>query len=90
MLLGNQALFVVLNSTWGNQLVGSKIFLIRLQTGVKLDHDADVFSQPLVSLTGELWSDTKQDKKQDVLKARFLQNKPVVCVSSETAETYLK
>lgn len=49
--------------TWGNQLVGSQILLVRLQAGIELDHYTDVFSQPLICLSGEFGSDTTQRQK---------------------------
>ena len=49
--------------TWGNQLVGRQILLVRLQAGIELDHYTDVFSQPLICLSGEFGHDTTQREK---------------------------
>lgn len=55
--------------TWGNQLVGSQILLVRLQAGVELDHDTDVFSQPLVRLSGKFGSDATSRQRAKGLEA---------------------
>lgn len=44
---------VCLGCTWGNELVGSQIPLVRLETSIEFDHDTDVFSQLLICLSGE-------------------------------------
>lgn len=53
-----------LGCTWGNKLVGSQIPLVRLQTGIELDHYTDVFSQPLICLSGEFGGGTTYMKQE--------------------------
>ena len=52
-----------LGCTWGHQLAGCQVLLVRQQVGVELDHDADVLPEPLLRLGGELGSHAERQKR---------------------------
>lgn len=50
--------------TWGNELAGSQVLLIWEHGSPKLNHDAYIFTQPLFSLSRELWWTTSKNHKR--------------------------
>jgi hypothetical protein len=50
--------------TWGNQLAGSQVLLIREHGSPKFNHYAYIFTQPLFSLSRELWGTTSNNHRK--------------------------